>query len=65
LHLLTRVGEVKMVNRGWVEILGKQVPSIGQQSECNVLDIYFAEDGLKPYIEDWEETICALLVTLQ
>lgn len=54
-----------MVNRGWVEILGKQVPSIELKAEFNVLEVYFAEDGLRPYIEDWEDTICALLVTLQ
>ena len=63
--IITRTGDVKMVNRGWVEILGQQVPSIGHSADFNVLDIYFAEDGLKPYIDDWEETICALLVTLQ
>ena len=63
--IITRTGDVKMVNRGWVEILGKQVPSIGLKAEFNVLEVYFAEDGLRPYIEDWEDTICALLVTLQ
>ena len=63
--IITRTGDVKMVNRSWLEILGKQVPSIGLKTDFNVLDIYFADDGLKPYIEDWDETICALLVTLQ
>jgi transcriptional regulator with XRE-family HTH domain len=63
--IINRTGDVQMVNRGWIEILGKRVPSLQQKSSFNLLDIYFSEDGLKPFIEDWEDTVCALLVALQ
>lgn len=58
-------GNVQMVNRGWVEIIGKRVPSLQAQDHFNVMDIFMAEDGLKQYMEDWEEAICATLVSLQ
>lgn len=63
--IIDRNGDVNMLNRGWLEIMGKLIPSVHQQPNFNLMDIFLAEDGLKPYMEDWEDTVCALLVTLQ
>ena len=63
--IIDRSGDVNMLNRGWLEIMGKLIPSVHQQPNFNLMDIFLAEDGLKPYMEDWEDTVCALLVTLQ
>jgi hypothetical protein len=29
------------------------------------MDIFLAKDGLKSYMEDWEDAVCAMLVALQ
>ena len=63
--IINRSGDVHMMNRAWMAILGQQVPSIHQSDEFNILDLLFAEDGLKPYMDDWEEIISAMLVSLQ
>ena len=63
--IIDRAGDVKMINRGWMEILGSRIPSIHRQSRLNLMDVFFAEDGLRLYMENWEDGICALLVTLQ
>ena len=63
--IIDRTGDVKMLNRGWMEILGKRVPSVHSKTQFNLLDIFFAQDGLKQYMAQWEDMISALLVTLQ
>jgi transcriptional regulator with XRE-family HTH domain len=63
--IIDRTGDAWMVNRGWVEIIGRQVPSVQRQRQFNVLDIFLAEDGLKRYMADWQDLVCAMLVALQ
>ena len=63
--IIDRTGDVRMLNRGWLEIIGNRVPSIHLQDHFNVMDIFLAKDGLKPYMEDWEDGVCAMLVALQ
>lgn len=63
--IIDRTGAVRMLNRGWLEIIGQRVPSVHRQGQFNVMDIFLAEDGLKPYMENWEDAVCAMLVTLQ
>lgn len=63
--IIDRTGNVRMLNRGWMEIIGKRVPSVHRQARLNIMDIFLAKDGLRPYMADWEDTVCALLVTLQ
>ena len=63
--IIDRTGDVRMLNRGWIEIIGKRVPSVHQQAHFNVMDIFLAKDGLKSYMEDWEDVVCAMLVALQ
>ncbi|TDG11811.1 XRE family transcriptional regulator [Seongchinamella unica] len=63
--IIDRTGNVRMLNRAWVEVIGKQVPSIHRQTHFNVMDMFLAPDGLKLYMENWQDVICALLVTLQ
>ena len=63
--IIDRTGDVRMLNRGWLEVIGKRVPSIQRQEHFNLMDIFLAEDGLKPYMEAWEDTVCAMLVALQ
>ena len=54
-----------MINRAWIEIIGKRVPSVLGQDHFNIMDIFVAKDGLKPYMENWEDLVCAMLVALQ
>ena len=63
--IIDRAGDVKMINRGWVEILGKRVSSFHHETDFNLMDIFFAEDGLRRYMDNWQDGICALLVTMQ
>ena len=63
--IIDRGGDVKMINRGWVEILGNRIPSIHKLAAFNLMDVFFAGDGLRRYMENWQDGICALLVTLQ
>ena len=63
--IIDRAGNVSMLNRGWLEIIGKRLPSIHQQAQFNVMDIFMGDEGLKPFMEDWEDAICAFLVVLQ
>lgn len=63
--IVDRAGEVKMINRGWVEILGKRMAPAGATGEFNLMDVFFAEDGIRQYMDNWQDNICALLVTIQ
>jgi len=63
--IIDRSGEVRMVNRAWIEIIGKRVPSVLAQEHFNIMDIFLAKDGLKPFMENWEDSVCAMLVALQ
>jgi hypothetical protein len=54
-----------MINRGWLEILGNRVPSIHRGEDLNLMDLFFAEVGIRGYMDNWQDGICALLVTLQ
>ena len=63
--IIDPAGDVRMVNRGWLEIIGKRVPSLQGKVQFNIMDIFMAEDGLKQYMENWQDTICATLVSLQ
>jgi len=63
--IIDRTGNVRMLNRGWIEIIGKRVPSVHRKSQFNVMDIFLAHDGLRPYMANWEDTVCAMLVALQ
>ncbi len=58
-------GNVKMMNKAWAEIIGNRIPSIQQRADFNLLDIYLAEDGLRLYMDKWQDMVCALLVALQ
>jgi len=63
--IIDRGGDVKMINRGWVEVLGARVPSIHQETDFNLMDIFLAEDGIRHYMDNWQDGVCALLMTLQ
>ncbi len=63
--IIERSGDVKMINRGWVEILGRRMSENDLQAGFNLMDVFFAEQGLRRYMENWQDAICALLVTLQ
>ncbi len=63
--IIDRAGEVKMINRGWVEILGRRIAAMDDPGGFNLMDVFFAEDGIRQYMENWQDSICALLVTIQ
>jgi transcriptional regulator with XRE-family HTH domain len=63
--ILDCIGNVRMVNKGWLAIIAAQVPSILDKAQFNLADIILAEDGFRRYMDDWEDTAAALLVSLQ
>ncbi len=63
--IINRFGDAHMVNKGWLEVIGNRVPSLSDVPHFNLLDMIISEDGLRPYMDDWEESVCTLLVFLQ
>ncbi|GAA5317736.1 MAG: hypothetical protein AseanaTS_29410 [Candidatus Pelagadaptatus aseana] len=63
--IINRFGDVYRINKGWMEVIGSRVPMMAETDEFNIIDMVVSKDGLRPYIEDWESIVCALLVFLQ
>lgn len=63
--IMDRHGDAVMVNRALVEIIGGRAEQVRTDPGFNILELFTGDLGLKPYIRNWEDTICALLVTLQ
>ncbi len=63
--IIDHSGDVRMVSRGWMAIMGPQVPSVHARPRFNLADVFFVPDGLRPHMENWEDAVCALLVALQ
>jgi hypothetical protein len=58
-------GNVHMVNRGWLAFHRLLLPDLELLPPLNSYHLYFAEQGLRPLLVDWEEVACRLLMTLQ
>lgn len=63
--IINRFGDVYRVNKAWLEIIGSRIPDMTSGSSFNVIDLVISKEGLRPYIQDWESIVCALLVFLQ
>lgn len=63
--IINRFGDVHMLNKAWLEVIGNRVPSLANASRFNLLDMIMSDDGLSLFMEDWEDNICTLLVFLQ
>ncbi|CAH0991534.1 hypothetical protein SIN8267_01642 [Sinobacterium norvegicum] len=58
-------GNILMVNRGWVKLHQGCAKELIQTPNINSYHLYFADNGLKPLLIDWENIACALLMNLQ
>jgi len=60
-----KYGNVHMVNRGWLALHRELVDAGALQQPINSYHLFFAENGLRPHLVEWEDVACRLLMTLQ
>ena len=63
--LTDSVGNLLMVNRGWVGFYKKTLPNVDINKVDNVYDFMFSRDGSGPIISDWDNTLSMILMALQ
>lgn len=63
--ILDRYGNVLMVNRAWVHSFGSVLGAVIYELPLNTNRLYLSEKGWQPYLEDWEDVACGMLMTLQ
>ena len=63
--LTDSVGNLLMVNRGWVGFYQKTLPNVDINKVHNVYDFMFGRDGSGPIISDWDNTLSMILMALQ
>jgi DNA-binding XRE family transcriptional regulator len=63
--LTDSVGNLLMVNRGWVGFYQKTLPNVDINKIHNVYDFMFSRDGSGPIISDWDNTLSMILMALQ
>ena len=63
--IIDQNGNARMINRAWLELVCQYAPATAETDSFNLIDFIFAEQGFRPYLQDWEDTICALIMTLQ
>ncbi len=63
--IIDQNGNAQMINRAWLEVICQYAPATAATDSFNLIDLIFAKEGFRPYLEDWEEAVCALIMTLQ
>ncbi|WP_090366556.1 helix-turn-helix domain-containing protein [Ferrimonas sediminum] len=63
--IIDQYGNAKMINRAWLELICSFAPQTAQTADFNLVDLVFTDKGFKPYLIGWEDTVCALILTLQ
>jgi DNA-binding XRE family transcriptional regulator len=63
--LTDSVGNLLMVNRGWVGFYQKTLPNVDINNVHNIYDFMFSRDGSGPIISDWDNTLSMILMALQ
>ena len=58
-------GDIRYVNRAWVYYHQLRNTSFVNGDCTNSYHLYFSNEGLRPYLEDWDGVACALLMNLQ
>jgi len=64
--VINHIGDIVLGNRSWqamMEYVGLQEQL--SRSEINLYHLYFAEEGLKQGIDNWEELACFLLLSIR
>ncbi|WP_417347191.1 helix-turn-helix domain-containing protein [Ferrimonas sp.] len=63
--IIDQYGSARMINRGMLTLIKRFTPITAAKDSFNMVDLIFTEQGFKPFLIGWEDTICALLMTLQ
>lgn len=63
--VLDPCGEILLLNEGAKKLMATFLPADILRKYRNVYELYFSEDGLKPYILNWHETTAAMLNNMQ
>lgn len=63
--VMDAIGNQLMANMGALKMLSAFLPPEKLTKYSNAYDLYLAEDGLKPFIPNWEDTASVLLQQLQ
>jgi transcriptional regulator with XRE-family HTH domain len=63
--LTDSVGNLLMVNRGWVGFYQKTLPNVDINNIHNIYDFMFSRNGSGPIISDWDNTLSMILMGLQ
>ena len=63
--VLDPCGEILLLNEGAKKLMATFLPPDILRKYRNVYELYFSEDGLKPYIHNWQETTAAMLNHVQ
>jgi len=63
--VMDHYGNIHMINRGFLRLYTTFIKPEHLQGPLNAYHLYFSEHGLRPYLVDWEDVACRLLVTLQ
>jgi len=63
--VMDALGNQLMVNIGALKMLSAFLPPEKLTKYSNAYDLYLADDGLKPFIPNWEDTASVLLQQLQ
>ena len=60
-----KYGNLHLVNRGWLAMLRALLAPEFLAPPINSYHMFFAENGLRARLVDWEDVACRLLMTLQ
>lgn len=60
-----KYGNLQLVNRGWLALHRELVSADALAPPLNVYHLFFADNGLRPHLVEWEDVACRLLMTLQ
>lgn len=58
-------GNIVMVNKAWLRFFKDNAQSEAIEGPLNAYRLYFCEEGLRPYLMNWDTLSCAYLMALQ
>jgi len=63
--ILDRCGNIKLINRALLDFFRCYIDESLLKQPLNLFRLYFSEQGLRPFIQDWESIACHTLFVLQ
>lgn len=63
--IMDRYSNIKMINKAFLRLLQDNDMQTFLQGPINASHFYFSMQGIRPYIKNWEETACIILMNLQ